>query len=259
MKYYLSFHSVIDEGSTFKALAVEQSGSPETKLSIAAFLGELVLKNDVKVLVARTVGSSLIDIMKHGNMSSREAALKSLNQISSYESSAKILIEAEDIVHNFLHLISNTGPAIECKLLQVLVGLTSYPTTVFNAVSSIKSSAATISLIQFIEAPQKDLRVASIKLLRNLSPHMDQELARCLRGTSGQLGSLIKVISENTGITEEQAVAVGLLADLPERDRGLTRQMLDEGVFPLNVAALFIELLQTNGLDLIMCRLDQIA
>jgi len=329
------------------------AGPPETKLSMAGFLGELVLNNDVKVLVARTVGSSLINIMKSGNMQSREAALKALNQISSCDPSAKILIEAgilsplvndlfavgpnllptrlkeisatilasvvnsgedfysisfgpdhqtlvsEDIVRNLLHLISNTGPAIECKLLQVLVGLTTSPTTVLSVVAAIKSSGATISLVQFIEAPQKDLRLASIKLLQNLSPHMGQELADALRGSVGQLGSLIKVISENTGISEEQAAAVGLLADLPERDLGLTRQLLDEGAFVMvisrviairqgeirgtrfmtpfleglvkivarvtyvlaeepdaialcrdhNLAALFIDLLQSNGLD----------
>ncbi|RDX99914.1 U-box domain-containing protein 43, partial [Mucuna pruriens] len=328
-------------------------GPPETKLSMAGYLGELVLDNDVKVLVAGTVGSSLINIMKSGNMQSREAALRALNQISSCDPSAKILIEAgilsplvndlfavgpnplpmrlkeisatilasvvnsgedfysipfgpdhqtlvsEDIVRNLLHLISNTGPAIECKLLQVLVGLTNSPTTVLSVVAAIKSSGATISLVQFIEAPQKDLRVASIKLLQNLSPHMGQELADALRGSVGQLGSLIKVISENTGITEEQAAAVGLLADLPERDLGLTRQLLDEGAFVMvisrviairqgeirgtrfmtpfleglvkivaratyvlaeepdaialcrdhNLAALFIDLLQSNGLD----------
>ncbi|KAJ1397579.1 Zinc finger, RING/FYVE/PHD-type [Sesbania bispinosa] len=328
-------------------------GPPETKLSMAGILGELVLNNDVKVIVARTAGPSLINIMKSGNLQSREAALKALNQISSCDPSAKVLIEAgilsplvndlfavgpnllptrlkevsatilasvvnsgedfdsipvgpdhqtlvsEDIVHNLLHLISNTGPAIECKLLQVLVGLTSSPTTVLSVVSAIKSSGATISLVQFIEAPQKDLRVASLRLLQNLSPHMGQELADALRGSVGQLGSLVKVISENTGITEEQAAAVGLLADLPERDLGLTRQLLDEGAFltvisrviairqgeirgarfvtPVleglvkivarvtyvladepdaialcrdhNLAALFIELLQANGLD----------
>ncbi|MCI20332.1 U-box domain-containing protein 44-like, partial [Trifolium medium] len=163
---------------------------PETKLSMAGILGELVLDNDVKVLVARTVGSSLINIMKSGNMQSREAALKALNQISSCEPSAKVLIEAgilsplvndlfavgpnllptrlkevsatilasimnsgedfdsiplgsdhqtlvsEDIVHKLLHLISNTGPAIECNLLQVLVGLASSPTTVLSLVSA---------------------------------------------------------------------------------------------------------------------------
>lgn len=320
---------------------------------MAAFLGDLVLNNDVKVIVASTAGFSLINLMKSNNMESREAALKALNQISSYEASAKVLIEAgilpplvkdlftvgtrlpmrlkevsatilanvvysghdfdsipvgpdhqtlvsEEIIHNLLHLISNTGPTIGCKLLQVLVGLTSSHSTVYNVVSAIKSSGAITSLVQFVEAPQRDLRLASIKLLHNLSPHMGQELADCLRGTSGQLGSLISVISENIGITEEQAAAVGLLADLPERDAGLTRQMLDERAFQLfidritrirtgetrgsrfmtpyqeglvkvlsritfalseesgaaralcreyNLAAIFIDLLQANGLD----------
>ncbi|KAL6995991.1 U-box domain-containing protein 44 [Sarracenia purpurea var. burkii] len=65
---------------------------------------------------------------------------------------------------------------------------------------------------------------------------MGQELADALRGTAGQLGSLIKVISENIGITEEQAAAVGLLANLPERDMGLTRQMLDENAFQMVIS-----------------------
>lgn len=279
-----------ENGRLQPLLTLLLEGTPETKLSMASYLGELVLSNDVKVFVARTVGSALVNIMKSGNMQSREASLKALNQVSSWEASAKILIEegilsplvkdlfavgpnqlpmrlkevaatilanivnsgcdfdsipvgpdhqtlvSEDIVHNLLHLISNTGPAIECKLLQVLVGLTSSPITVISVVSAIKSSGATISLVQFIEAPQKDLRMASIKLLQNLSPHMSQELAGCLCGTAGQLGSLIKVISVNIGITEEQAAAVGLLADLPERDLGLTRQLLDEGAFPLVIS-----------------------
>lgn len=282
-----------ESGRLQPLLTLLLEGSSETKLSMASFLGDLVLNNDVKVLVARTVGLSLINIMKSGNGQSREAALKALNQISSFEVSAKILIEAgilpplvkdlftvgvhqlpmrlkevsatilanvvnsgydfdivpvgpenqtlvsEDIIHNLLHLISNTGPAIECKLLHVLVGLTNSPSTVTSVVSAIKSSGATISLVQFIEATQKDLRVASIKLLQNLSPHMGPELASCLRGTSGQLSSLVKVISENISITEEQAAAVGLLADLPERDMGLTRQMLDEGAFRLIISRIY--------------------
>lgn len=321
---------------------------------MAAYLGELVLNNDVKLFVAQTVGSSLINIMKGGDKQSKEAALKALNQISSFEASAKVLVQegilpplvkdlftvganvlpmrlkevsatilanvvssgcdfdsipvepnnqttlvSEDTVHNLLQLISNTGPAIECKLLQVLVGLTSSPSTIMSIVKAIRSSGAIISLVQFIEAPQLDLRVSAIKLLRNISPHLSQEIADALRGSVGQLGSLFRIIAENTGITEEQAAAVGLLADLPERDLGLSRQMLDEEAFELvyfrvvrlrqgetrgsrfltpfleglvqilsritfiladepdalafcrnnNLAALFIDLLQANGLD----------
>ncbi|KAB2626254.1 U-box domain-containing protein 44-like [Pyrus ussuriensis x Pyrus communis] len=286
-KYENNVRQMAENGRLQPLLTQIREGPPETQLSMANFLGELVLDNDVKVLVAKSVGSALINIMRSGNMQSREAALKALNQISSCEASAKVLIEAgilpslvkdlftvgtnqlpmrlkevaatilanvvssdydfdsilvgpdqqtlvsEDIVHNLLHLISNTGPAIESKLLQVLVGLTCSPSAVLSVVAAIKSSGAIISLVQFIEAPQKELRVASIKLLQNLSPHVGQELADALRGTVGQLGSLIKVISEDISITEEQAAAIGLVAELPERDLGLARQMLDDGAFKL--------------------------
>lgn len=257
---------------------------------MAAILGELVLDNEVKVFVARTAAFSLINLMMNEEMPAREAALKSINQISSDETSAGVLIEAgilpplvkdlftvganqlpmrlkevsatilanvvnsghdfdsvpigpnyltlvsEETIHKFLHLINNTGPAIESRLLQILVGLTNSQATVASVVSAIKSSGATASLVQFIEAPQVDLRAASIRLLRNLVPHMGPELAICLRGTAGQLSSLVRQILENAVISEEQAAAVGFLADLPEKDSGLTRQMLNEGVFELFVS-----------------------
>lgn len=260
-------------------------GSADTQLSMAAYVGELVLTNDVKVFVAQTAGSALVNIMKSGNREAREAALKALNQISSYDVSAKILIEAgilppliadlftvgsnqlpmrlkevsatilanvvasganfqsipldhnrqtlvsEEIVHNLLHLISNTGPATECKLLQVLVGLTSSSTTVQGIVDAIKSSGATVSLIQFIEAPQREVRMASIKLLNNISPCMGQELAEAFRGNFSQLSSLIRVIADNNGISEEQAPAAGLVADLPLQDSVLTRRLVEDGAF----------------------------
>ncbi|KAJ3681973.1 hypothetical protein LUZ60_014546 [Juncus effusus] len=266
------------------------NGSPDTQLSMAEYLGELVLSNDIKVFVAQTAGSALVDVMTTGSKAARESTLKALNQISSYETSAKILIAAgilpplvkdlfavgpnqlpmrlkevsatiltnlvaygvdfeaipldqnrhtlvsEEIVHNLLYLISNTGPAIECKLLQVLVGLTSSPKTVLNVVSAIKSSGASISLIQFVEAPQREVRMASIKLLNNISPHMGQELADSFRATGSQLSSLVSVLAESNGISDEQAAAAGLLADLPARDSVLTRRLLEEGAFDVIVS-----------------------
>ncbi|KAI3706137.1 hypothetical protein L1987_76395 [Smallanthus sonchifolius] len=243
-----------------------------------------LLLEGIPVFVARTVGSSLIDLMKANDMESLEAALKALNQVSSCESSAKVLVDdgilsplvkdlfsghthlpmslkevsatilanivssnsdfdsipvgpnhqtlvSEEIIHNLLQLISNTGPSIGCKLLHVLVGFTDSPETAVVVAAAIKSLGATISLVQFIEAPQKDLRMASIKLLRNLSIHMGKELADCLCGPAGQLSSLFEVIAENIESTEEQASAIGIVADLPKMDAELTRQMLDDGYF----------------------------
>ena len=94
---------------------------------------------------------------------------------------------------------------------------------------------AIISLVQFIEVRENDdLRLASIKLLHNLSPFMSEELAKALCGTAGQLGSLVAIISEKTPITEEQAAAAGLLAELPDRDLGLTQEMLEVGAFEIS-------------------------
>ncbi|KAK4804441.1 hypothetical protein SAY86_004258 [Trapa natans] len=268
------------------------TGSLETKLSMASYLGGLPLTNEVKLFVAKSVGSSLISLFKSGNIQLTEASLRALNQIAC-ETSAEVLINlgilpplvrgllivganqlpmrlkevaatilanvmtsginfdsipighdgetllSEEIIHSLLQLISNTGPTIECKLLQVLVGLTSSRSAVLSIVSAIRSASATISLIQFIEAPQTDLRSVSIKLLHNISPHMGNELADCLCGAAGQLGGLINIVTENIGITEEQADAAGLLAELPERDLNLTRQMLDGGAFQQIISRLY--------------------
>ena len=112
--------------------------------------------------------------------------------------------------------------------VQVLVGLASSTQVVAKVVQHIRSAGATVSLIQFLEAPQSDLRVTSVKLLMLLSPHMNQELADGLRVTTRQLGTLIKLLASDSPM-EEQAVAAGLLANLPMRDIQLTRAMLEEG------------------------------
>lgn len=144
-------------------------------------------------------------------------------------------LTSEVIIHNFLHLISNTGPAIEAKLLLVLAGLASKPRAVSKVVSAIKSAGAMVSLIQFLEAPQPDLRVVSVRLLYMLSFYMGQELADGLRVTTRQLSTLVKLIG-SSGVTEEQAFAAGLLANLPIQDIYLTRALLDEGALPMIVS-----------------------
>ncbi|KAL3695517.1 hypothetical protein R1sor_009593 [Riccia sorocarpa] len=141
---------------------------------------------------------------------------------------------SETIVHNLLHLISNTGPNIEARLLQVLVGLASSTQSVASLVTYIKSAGAIVSLIQFLEAPQDQLRVPAVRLLYHLSTHMGHEVADGLRVTTRQLGTLVKMLGSN-GLIEEQAAAAGLLANLPVDDFRLTRALLDEGALPILV------------------------
>lgn len=141
---------------------------------------------------------------------------------------------SETVVHSLLYLISNTGPIIEAKLLLVLVALASSQFAVSNLVCHIRSSGAIISLIQFLEAPQDQLRVPAIRLLHLLSGYMGQELADGLRVTTRQLGTLIRLM-DTDGSVEEQAAAAGLLANLPVEDFHLTRSLYEERALPVLV------------------------
>lgn len=107
-----------DYGKLQPLLTLLLGGSAETKLSMAVYLGELVLNNDVKVFVAKTVGSSLIDLIKVGDMQSREAALKALNQISSFEASAKVLID-EGVLPPLVKDLFNVGKNQPMRLKEV--------------------------------------------------------------------------------------------------------------------------------------------
>ncbi|AQK55185.1 U-box domain-containing protein 44 [Zea mays] len=65
---------------------------------------------------------------------------------------------------------------------------------------------------------------------------MGAELADALGlgGSTGNLSSLLGVATvteDRSGVTEEQAAAVALLGDLPERDWNLTRQLQELGAF----------------------------
>ncbi|KAF3331915.1 U-box domain-containing protein 44-like protein [Carex littledalei] len=162
------------------------------------------------------------------NIASSDAQLEAIE----FEHNGRMVtLLSEDVVHSLLHLISNTGPAIECRLLQVLVGLTDSAASAKEVVAAVRSSGAIISLIQFIEAVHRDIRVAALKLLGNISSYMGQELSDAFGGSAGHLSSLMRIISDSNIITEEQTAAVKLLADLPEREAGLTRQLFDLGAF----------------------------
>ncbi|KAL6011669.1 hypothetical protein ACLOJK_002117 [Asimina triloba] len=82
-KLWRTLGNMVEIGRLQPLLALLLAGSPETKLTMASHLGDLVMSSDVKVFVARMVGPSLIDVRRSGNMHAREAALKALNQISS--------------------------------------------------------------------------------------------------------------------------------------------------------------------------------
>ena len=253
---------------------------------MASSLEKIVLSSDLKILVARRVGSLFADIVEKGSLEAKEVAFKVLEHISANAESAKVLIEenvllplfrvlsinrtnllpprlqeaaaavlanlvasgvdfgtvpldgdrtlvSEDIVHNLLHLISNTSPPIQCKLLEFFDTLSSSTGTVLSIVSAIKSSGAITNLVQFVESDHEESRFASLKLIYKISFHMDHEIAQVFRASPTLLGCLVEVAFLNDGNTDEQHAALQILANLPKRDRHLTRELMEQGAFKI--------------------------
>ncbi|TKW34521.1 hypothetical protein SEVIR_2G311900v4 [Setaria viridis] len=140
---------------------------------------------------------------------------------------------SEDIVHSLLHLISNTSPPTQCKLLEFFDTLSSSSRTVLSIVSAIKSSGAITNLVQFVESDHQESRLASLKLIYKVSPHMDREIAQVFRASPTLLGCLVEVAFLNDGNTDEQHAALQILANLPKRDKNLTRELMEQGAFKI--------------------------
>ncbi|KXG36151.1 hypothetical protein SORBI_3002G290500 [Sorghum bicolor] len=278
-------------------------GSPEKQLLMASSLEKIVLSNDLKILVARRVGSLFGGIVEKGNLEAKEVAFKVLEHISANAESAKVLIEenvllplfrvlsinrtsllppklqeaaaavlanlvasgvdfgtvpldgdrtlvSEDIVHSLLLLISNTSPPIQCKLLEFFDTLSSSTGTVLSIVSAIKSSGAVTNLVQFVESDHQESRTASIKLIYKISFHLDHEIAQVFRASPTLLGCLVKVAFLNDGNTDEQDAALQILANLPKRDKHLTRELMEQGAFKIVVSKVFSIYRRDAGSDI---------
>ncbi|XP_062199999.1 U-box domain-containing protein 44-like [Phragmites australis] len=261
-------------------------GSPEKQLLMASSLEKIVLSNDLKILVAKRVGSLFAGVVEKGSLEAKEVAFKVLEHISANVDSAKVLIEesvllplfrvlsinhanllpprlqeaaaavlsnlvasgvdfatvpldgdrtlvSEDIVHSLLHLISNTSPPIQCKLLELFNTLSSSTRTILSIVSAIKSSGAITNLVQFVESDHRESRIASLKLIYKISFHMDHEIAQVFRASPTLLGCLVKVTFVNDGNTDEQDAALQILANFPKRDKHLTRELMEQGAFKI--------------------------
>lgn len=140
---------------------------------------------------------------------------------------------SENTVEDLLHLVSNTGPAIQSKLLQALIGLTGSKSTVTPIVNAIKISGALTVLVQLIEAPRTEIRVASLKLLLNISPYLNEELTDILCQSTGQLGSLVQEMSETGFLTEEHVATIRLLGGLSQSGSSLTSHLAEWGAFEI--------------------------
>ncbi|RWR98103.1 U-box domain-containing protein 44-like protein [Cinnamomum micranthum f. kanehirae] len=150
------------------------------------------------VLALLLEGSSLVDVMRSVNMQTREAALKALNQISSCEASAKVLIEMGIL------------PPLVKDLFTV--GVNQLP-------MRLKEVSATVLA-----------NVCAFELVISRVVRIRQGETRGNRFVTPYLEGLVQVLSKLTFFLGDEPGAVSLAREN-------------------NLAALFTDLLQMNGLD----------
>ncbi|KAF8759323.1 hypothetical protein HU200_010363 [Digitaria exilis] len=96
-----------------------------------------------------------------------------------------------------------------------------------------KVAGAITNLVQFVESDHQESRLASLKLIYKISFHMDHEIAQVFRASPTLLGCLVEVTFLNDGNTDEQHAALQILANLPKRDKHLTRELMEQGAFKI--------------------------
>ncbi|GJN34576.1 hypothetical protein PR202_gb23252 [Eleusine coracana subsp. coracana] len=231
-------------GSLFAGIV--ENGSLEAK-EVAFKVLEHISANpeSAKVLIEESVLHTLFRVLSIDGVNLlpprlQEAAAAVLcNLVASGVDFGKVPLDggrtlvSEDIVHSLLHLISNTSPPIQCKLLEFFDKLSTSPETVQSIVSAIKSSGAITNLVQFIESDHQESRIASLKLIYKISFHVDREIAQVFQGSPALLGCLVRATFPNDGNAVEQEAAVQILGNLPKRDRYLTRELMEQGAFKM--------------------------
>ncbi|VAI28890.1 unnamed protein product [Triticum turgidum subsp. durum] len=173
---------------------------------------------------------TIVKFLSHGHVQEKEQAASLLYELSQYKPLSEKIGSVPGAI---LILVGLSSSKIENLLTvdradKTLVNLESCEKNVRQMAENGRLQPL---LRLLLEAPQREVRMASIKLLNNISPCMGQELAEAFRGNFSQLSSLIRVIADNNGISEEQAPAAGLVADLPLQDSVLTRRLVEDGAF----------------------------
>lgn len=136
--------------------------------------------------------------------------------------------DSEYTVHNIIHMIGNSSPdELNINLIRILQCLMKFQKTSAAIVSAVKETDAGYILIEFINYPNEELGVASIKFLTTLSPLMGHTLSDRLCKTRGQPVSLIQPSTVDDCITEKQAVSAIFLAKLPHQNLTLNLALIE--------------------------------
>ncbi|CAD6223901.1 unnamed protein product [Miscanthus lutarioriparius] len=163
-------------------------GSPEKQLLMVSSLEKIVLSNDLKILVARRVGSLFGGIVEKGNLEAKEVAFKVLEHISTNAESAKVLIEENVLLPLFRVLSINRTSLLPPRLQEAAAAVLA------NLVAS-GVDIGTVPLDGDRTLVSEDIVHSLLLLISNTSPPIQCKLLEFFDTLSSSTGTVLSIVS----------------------------------------------------------------
>ncbi|KAK9123233.1 hypothetical protein Sjap_012835 [Stephania japonica] len=223
-----------DEGSMEPLIKMITSGKLEAKLSALGALQNLSsLTKNVQLLVNLGIIEPLLQLLFSVTsvlMTLQEPASAILASIAKSES---VLVN-QAVAKHMLSLLSLSSPAVQYHLLCALNSITSHSNASKIRVK-LKENDAIQLLLPFLTDSKVKVRTVALNLLYNLSLDISDDLYEQLGET--YLDIIVNVISTSKS-EDERTAAVGILNNLPVRNKKATEILKKARLLPILVSIL---------------------
>ncbi|XP_072983026.1 U-box domain-containing protein 44-like [Typha latifolia] len=226
--------SLGEEGSIESLVYMFASGKLEAKLAALGALRNLSsVTENIEDLINSGVVAHLFQLLFSVTsvlMTLREPASAILATLAQSE---RILL-VKDVAQQILSLLNLSSPAIQIHLLQALNRISSH-SNAKRVRAKIRENGAMQLLLPFLTESNAGIRILALNVVFNLSKDFGKEL----NGKLGEshLNILVKIFSSSTS-ESEKAAAVGILSNLPVKDKKATEILMKANLLPLLISSL---------------------
>lgn len=250
------------------------TGSDMNKILMATAISRMLLTEQMKAVLGEGSIEPLVKMFTYGKLEAKQAALGAIRNLSTLAENTELLIncdvisplfqvlfsvtsvlmtlrepaaallstlaKSELILHHrnvaqqILSLLNLLNPAIQLHLLHALNSIVSH-STAKRVRAKLRENGVMQLLQPFLTESNSEIRAVSLNLIFNLSKDSTQELTQQLGESNVNI--LIRIIFSSTS-ESEKAAAIGILSNLPVKDKRATEFLNKANLLPLVISLL---------------------
>ncbi|XP_078178749.1 U-box domain-containing protein 44-like [Carex rostrata] len=256
-------------------------GSDMNKILMASAISKMLLTEQSKTILGELGSiDPLVKIFTGGNLEAKSSALGAIHNLSSSPKNIKLLLDSGIITPLFqllfsvtsvlmtlrdpassllatlaksegillhksvplktLSLLNLSSASTKLNLLNALTRITSHQNSKRARTKLIENGVRHL-LLPFLTSQNKEIRVAALNLLFNLSKDCTEELNEPFLGET-HIDILVKVVTLQLAAESEKTAAIGILGNLPVNDENLTEILMKANLVPVLVYLLGIRI-----------------